>query len=868
MKSHGFVWMSTRAVVALAVPFALAVTACSAQLEDARGAHLRGEYDQAIRIYARALENDSLDAAAWRDYGRALMDVGRYADAVTALQSAPSRMQPEIANTLGEAMRALGRLEEARVAFAAAERGADSLSARLNRAIMQLDAGDKAGAFRTFDQFIDVYNGASRGRLSSNELMAVATAVEHLGETDPELFKDALRAYDEAIAADPNNDEARLRLARLFLGKYNGSDAQQTIGEVLRRNPRQPDALLALGKAKEFEGSSEAAEHVRKALEVNPNLVSAHIFLTRGALIAEDFGLARERAERAVQLNPASLEALTMLATVQFLSGEREAYDQTERRILQLNPRYADLYTTLAELSVQTRQYPRAVELMQKAVALDSTSWRAHGTLGINLLRLGRIEDGRKHIEIAFRGDPYNVWLKNTLDLLDSMNRYVTTERGRFIIVADPREAPVLEPYITELASEAYDALSKRYKTQLDGKVRVELFNSHADFSVRTVGLAGLGALGASFGNLLTMDSPAAREVGQFNWGSTFWHELAHAFHLHLTSHKVPRWLTEGLATYEERRAKAGWGDDLNPGFLAAWKAKKLHPVSKLNNGFVRPEYPQQIGFSYYQASLVAEMIEQEYGFDTILQMLRGYRDGQTNEQVMRSVLEVEPEAFDKKFEAYIEQRFATQLAAVDGGEGKGDGRNSGSLADALGTAADLIREQEYDQAIPLLERAKQQFPEYAGPGGPYRLLAQIYLERGDRQKAAAELEKHTTINETDYEANIQLAELWSQLGNTAGAAAALERAMFIYPLQPQPHARLAELYSQLGDKSKVLRERKAIIGLQPADRAEAYYQLARAHYELGQNAEARRELLRALEAAPNYEKAQSLLLELRGSGR
>ena len=38
------------------------------------------------------------------------------------------------------------------------------------------------------------------------------------------------------------------------------------------------------------------------------------------------------------------------------------------------------------------------------------------------------------------------------------------------------------------------------------------------------------------------------------------------------------------------------------PEWLAAYKADQLHPVSRLNEGFVRPRYPAQVSFSYFQA--------------------------------------------------------------------------------------------------------------------------------------------------------------------------------------------------------------------------------------------------------------------------
>ena len=101
-----------------------------------------------------------------------------------------------------------------------------------------------------------------------------------------------------------------------------------------------------------------------------------------------------------------------------------------------------------------------------------------------------------------------------------------------------------------------------------------------------------MGALGVCFGEVIAQDSPRARPRGTFNWGSTLWHEIAHSFTLAASEHKVPRWLTEGLSVLEERRARPGWGDDANPGFLTAWRDERLLPVAEINNGFVRPVSP------------------------------------------------------------------------------------------------------------------------------------------------------------------------------------------------------------------------------------------------------------------------------------
>ena len=78
-------------------------------------------------------------------------------------------------------------------------------------------------------------------------------------------------------------------------------------------------------------------------------------------------------------------------------------------------------------------------------------------------------------------------------------------------------------------------------------------------------------------------------------------------------------------------------------------------------------------------------------------------------------------------------------------------------------------------------------------------------------------------------------------------------------------HLRIADLSERVGDLKRAVRERRAIVALDPADKLEARYQLARVLSLSGDKAGARREILMVLEQAPAFEKAQALLLELQG---
>jgi tetratricopeptide (TPR) repeat protein len=798
-----------------------------------------------------------------------LAEAGRYAEAIQVARRA------DLAPALAALLRQTGRRAAADSAIgdALARRRADSLLVRLEYALLLHGRGRLDQARREFDRFIDAYN---RGRaLTADELAAVGLAVQHLSTSDPQLARDALRAYDEAIAADPGHLEARLRVGTLFLERYNGTEARASFEAILERDSTQPRALLGLARTAQFEGSRAALDLVRRSLDRNPNLVDARVFHAELLAELEDYPAAQLEVRRALEINRESLRAWSAQAAVAWLAGDTAGFGRARTAALGLNPRYAPFYGTLAEAAARQRRYAEAADFARRAIGLDSTYWRGFAALGINQLRLGRPDSARRHLERAFAGDPYDVWTKNTLDLLDVMDRYAERRSPRFRYVADAGEADVLAPYLSVLAEEAYDSLARKYGVRPATPIRVEVFRRHADFSVRTVGLVGLGALGVSFGPVVAMDSPSARDRGDFSWGSTLWHELAHTFHLTLSRHRVPRWLTEGLAVYEERLARPGWGDDLTPAFLAAHRAGRLLSVRELNKGFVRPAYPEQIGFSYYQASLVCEMIAAERGFPALVAMVRAYGEGLETPAVFQTVLGEDLDRFSVRYTTWFERRFADRLAAV-GAHGTGSDlpdtritvaerarRTPGDFGAQLTMGQQLIRDRRPDDAVAYLERAQTLFPEYAEEDSPYRLLATIARDRGDLRRAERELAGMTAINERAYGAMMDLADLRLALGDSAGGAAALDAAAFVDPTEIALHQRLADLAEHLGRRALAVRERRAIVALDPPDPAVAYYRLARAELAAGDREAARRSVLRALEVAPGYDEALELLLEL-----
>ena len=787
-----------------------------------------------------------------------LSDSGRLDDAEKAARAAGVAGL----GVLGDLLVLRGKLAAAdsayRASIAAAAPG--QRTAQVGLAELAWRRGDRAGALQRARTLTNAYQNGTNW--NGDDCVATGRAYVILGTSDKQAVKNALAAFDRAVVVEPTNIEGRLRVGDLFLDKYNGPDAKQSYESVLKLVPGNSRALFGLARVADFANTKDVGKLLQESLKANPALTPALLMLARGHLESEAYDSANAFTRRALAIDSSIMTGWAMLGASAWITGDSAEFRQALATAKRLNPQPSEFYAELSDAAVRQRRYGDGVLLANTALAMDSMSTRALGLIGTNQLREARMEEGRATLERAFAIDPFNLWHKNTLDLLDMMRTYKTVDRGNFRLVAPAQEADILSIYLLPLLQEAYDTLSARYQYKPPTTVRLEIFRQHADFSVRTVGLTGLGALGVSFGPVLAMDAPSAREKGAFNWGATAWHELAHTFTLGSSGNRVPRWLSEGLSVAEERRARASWGFDETLDFFDAYAHGKLRPVSQLNEGFLRPRFDQETILSYNLASVVCEMIETQFGAAAIPGMLNAYKDGLESPEVFLKVLKVTPDSLDKRFDAYMKQRFAVQFAAIAPKGAAPDA--AGPFATAMRKAADFAASGEMDSTYAALIKAQAIWPAYAGPNGPAMQLAAIEKKRGNLKAAAEQLARITTRNNTAWEPNVMEADLREQLGDTTGMKRALERLVWIYPYDAAIHTRLAVASTRTKDFKRAILERRAIVALDPPDKLDAQYELARALIDGGELVEARRTLLSVLEQSPAFEKAQTLLLELR----
>jgi tetratricopeptide (TPR) repeat protein len=837
--------------------------------ETASQAYLRGDYADALRAYKSLAavpgksQNESRQGLL-----RCLLMTGQY-ERVETLATTYLNESPESLDWhffLGKAFVLRGKHAEAKSAFGkvAQARSPLSVDAQLQLGLLLKSLGDLTQS-RTL--FSTVYERASR---AGDRLGLAAQALHHL-----EQYNESNRLFKQVTAQNAKDFETWVAWGNLFLEKYNPAEAASVFADVLKLNPKHPEALLGLALCRGESAGEEVEKLLAKAMEVNPNLEAAHAAKAQFALQAEAFEDAEREIAVCFKINPHSLEAHTLKAVLRFAQGQDAAMQASIQDALQINSKYGAVFEALGHFCVTQRLYKESVEFFKKAIEINPRLWSAYAALGANLMRVGEEKAAKEILDRGFENDPYNVWTYNTLKLIDSYAHFDESKTPSFNVRLHQKEAKLLGNYVPELLEEAFATLSKKYQFTPSKPIYFEMFPDHEDFAVRTMGVPGLGALGVCFGRGVVMDSPSARPKGTFNWGSTLWHEFAHVVTLQATDHRVPRWFTEGISVMEEHHAKPGWGDDLNLEIVRAIKDKKLLPIAELNRGFLRPQSAGQLQVSYFQAGQACDFIEKEFGFKAILKMLELFKARANLTEALKQALNRTPDLFDQQFNAYIDSLYARSTAAVDFSilEKRELLQDPKKLESILAEQPDNFfanlklasyhrKEGEHAKAVGYLNKAKSIFPGYVESDNPYKQLSEIYKEQGRLPEAAAELQALTAIHDSDFDSLKQLALWLKELNKPEEARQALERAMFVYPFDSESHQVLADLARAARDHRVALREYRALLALDPPDKAAAHLSVASILLELGRKPEAKKEALAALEIAPGFEPAQELLLK------
>jgi tetratricopeptide (TPR) repeat protein len=799
---------------------------------------------------------------------------GRSAQAESLAKARPAG-DPDAAAVLARVESSRGRYDEARRLLEASAGANSSGEAALELGLLlqqQFGRGDDAAAHlnRVLGRGLQAADGEA--------VFRAARAAQALGR-----MQDANSLY--RVAARSGDPAVETAWGELFLETYNPAEALKSFQRVIKEAGDWAPAHLGIARTLEGENPPMAAAAAEEALKIDPGLADAHLFLAGLDLDNTRYDAARERIDRVLKTNPSHLEARALLGAIGYVRDDKAVFDAEVARVLAINPSFGEVYRVAGEVAARHYRFDEAVALTRRAIELSPSNIRAQSDLGLHLMRTGDEAGARLVLDNTFKVFPFDQVTFNLLALLDKLEKFEVVRDGDLIFKFDPNEARVLREYAIPLAHEALKKLSASYQFTPKGPILIEIFPIHDDFAVRNLGLPGLvGALGACFGRVVSMDSPKAKAPGTFSWQATLWHELAHVVTLQMSNQRVPRWLTEGISVYEEGREKPSWGNEMEVPFAIAIERGQVLKLRDLNSGFTKPD---TIALAYYQASLLVEHIVATRGEAALRALLRTYGEGAEGDAAISKGLGISTDELQGTFDKMLEQRFSGVRAALRDVAKPGkpgppsppspliEERQSGDIAALKTAAADrpgsyraqlalgaALAKQGDKTAFEPLEKAASLVPMATGADSPHAIMGRLAEQLGDPARAIKEYRALLVHDHNAIDSARRLAELAAKANDQSILAYANDRIVELDPFDASGHTGLGRVAMQSRDAGVAMREFKVALAIGPADRASAHCDLAESYLLAGRPADAKREALAALEIAPSFERAQELLLK------
>ena len=781
---------------------ALEYPAYFGDLEKARALLFHGRYRAAFYACSTIRDADAAtDVALIR--GEALWHLGRFDLARQALSSIASDarsvvLQAQIDLDDGHTEDAIARLRPL------VDATPDAVAPRHWLAVALERKGDLSGAVEVARVFAEgnasvlskFQTDGAVGFESAEDLTLAASSIDRWAAItmayakQPTLHDTILSMFVGAYdVVDREYWPAHVAAAEYLFAHGNKKAAGDDLSAANGANPNAEGVNELMGTlALDNRSEGGLAEAIRSLRNVDPTSFRADLLSVRLDLMQRAFANAMTVAQRCVERQPTNTDALALLACAFAATGDDAKLSETLARVDAIDPHDASARVLVADV-LETVYYDSAGAVKQLETAVDRAPWwtTPQHQLGIAYIQDGDENKARLVLGKAYEVDPYNLLTVNYLRVLDEMSKFKEYESGRFIFRFAESEDPIVPLYIAPQMDATYDDLVKQFKFAPEKKPIIEIFPDAQGFSVRTAGRPGLETYGASLGRVMTVVAPRAGEtLGPFNWPRVLRHEFTHTLNLTYTHGRVPRWLTEGLAVWQEH-VPYRFPEVPEQLYKLASEGKMPTPGDMRQ---VRSE------MDYMTSFWIVRYIDETKGWDAVLKLLDGYRAGKEEDDVFKDAVGSDVATFHAAFSDWAKAQ------VKDWGYDK----ETGKQVETIEKEADgLTKAEQYEPAIEKWEQIAKLQP--MNPT-PTRRLAGLYLRLNRPADALPHLIATLPLELQDDRFAKRAARLYDTAKDPTNAMKFATFAIGINPYDPDAHELLATLYEKANDAKLTTQER------------------------------------------------------------
>jgi len=439
-----------------------------------------------------------------------------------------------------------------------------------------------------------------------------------------------------------------------------------------------------------------------------------------------------------------------------------------------------------------------------------------------SLLLLGKLSDARVKSSVA----DLKPLVKNTIA---ATKGFATRETPHFIIHYPPGKDEVLLDLAADALEAAYERIGDDVGYKPPSKVRVEILPRTTDLArVSTLtekDIETSGTIALCKYNKLMIVSPRATLFG-YPWLDTLAHEYTHFVVSRATGDRVPIWLHEGIAKFQESRWRSdpgaeGLGRSYEHLLAVALKRGRLITFEQMHPSMALLPSQEAAATAFAEVYSIVAWMQQKVGYAGIRSVLTRIKDGRSER---RAIAEVMGSTWDS-----VESRWKRHLRTLNlrtdptmGGKGarirfdktEKDDENVGleqvteEKARKLARLGGLLRARGHLEGAAIeYEKARQAAPDDRFIGGK---LARTYLELDKPEKAVEVAGPLAQDNREDVAPMATLGAAYLKLGDAVRAAEHLGAAVRVSPFDPAVRCGLAEAYMTLGEAARAASEQNA----------------------------------------------------------
>lgn len=220
----------------------------------------------------------------------------------------------------------------------------------------------------------------------------------------PDVPTEELR---QAVRADPDDLDARVRLAVRCLHSEDAVAAQHGFLDVLRRDSDHSAARIGLACAYDDLGRTEAALEelgiVQKAEPTSPATLFC-LGYCHERLGAHDQAVVYY--QDSITVCPTLRNAHERLAAIFLHQGETDLAIHHYSELCRLDPDQPELHLMLASLLLKAGDHRAAVERFEHALSLEPENWAAHGDLVSTYEQAGLYREAIEHLHEMIEKNP------------------------------------------------------------------------------------------------------------------------------------------------------------------------------------------------------------------------------------------------------------------------------------------------------------------------------------------------------------------------------------------------------------------------------------------------------------------------------